>query len=88
LRGSAPRRARRRKKLAWTTFWLNNIGVVIMIPSLALVLKFGQPQYIVPLAISEFLALGAMLCFTVSVWQVLLKSTRADRLSFRPAPAE
>ncbi len=76
-------------KLAWTTFWLNNVAVVIMVPSLALVLKFGeQPQYILPLAISEVLALGAMLCFTVSVWQVLLKTARADRVSFRAAPAE
>lgn len=76
-------------RLAWTTFWLNNVAVVVMFPSLALVLKFGeQPQYILPLAISEFLALGAMLCFTISVWQVLLKSTRTDSVSFRAAPAE
>ena len=76
-------------KLAWSTFWLNNAGVVIMIPSLALVLKFGeQPRYILPLAVSEFLALAAMLCFTASVWQVLLKNVRAGAANLRAAPAE
>lgn len=76
-------------KLGWATFWLNNVAVVVMIPSLALVLKFGeQAAYILPLAVSEFLALGAMLCFTISVWQVLLRSMRADTVSFRTAPAE
>lgn len=76
-------------KLAWTTFWLNNAGVAVMFPSLALVLKFGeQPQYILPLAVSEFLVLAAMLCFTASVWQVLLKQAPAGVTSLRATPAE
>lgn len=76
-------------KLAWTTFWLNNAGVVVMIPSLALVLKFGeQAQYILPLAVSEFLALAAVLCFTASVWQVLLRQAPGAAASLRTAPAE
>jgi len=29
------------RKLAWTTFWLNNIGIVVLFPSLVMVLKFG-----------------------------------------------
>jgi hypothetical protein len=63
------------RKLAWTTFWLNNAGVIILFPSLAMVLEFGeQPQYIVPLVVGEFLVLGAMACFTASVWQILLRS--------------
>jgi len=76
-------------KLAWTTFWLNNVAVVIMIPSLALMLKLGQqPQYVLPLAIGGFLALGAVLCFTVSVWQILLKSARTDTAHAVAASAE
>jgi hypothetical protein len=40
-----------------------------------MVLKFGElPQFILPLVISEFLALAAVVCFTVSVWKVLMKS--------------
>ena len=61
--------------LARITFWLNNVGVCIMFPSLAMVLRFGeQSSFVLPLIVSEFLALGAMLCFTISVWQVVLKS--------------
>jgi hypothetical protein len=63
------------QKLAWTTFWLNNAGAAIMFPSLAMVLKFGEnSSFILPLIVSEFLALGGMLCFAVSVWRVLLKN--------------
>ena len=61
--------------LARITFWLNNVGICIMFPSLAMVLKFGdQSSFILPLIVSEFLALGAMLCFAISVWQIVLKS--------------
>ena len=61
--------------LARITFWLNNVGTCLLFPSLAMVLRFGdQSSFVLPLIISEFLALGAMLCFAISVWQVLLKS--------------
>jgi hypothetical protein len=67
------------RKLAWTTFWLNNIGIVVLFPSLVMVLKFGPlPAYLVPLVISEFLVFGGMLCFTASVWGVLLRSKESD----------
>jgi hypothetical protein len=63
-----------------------------MFPSLAMVLKFGElPTYLLPLVISEFLVLGAMLCFVASVWGVLLRSKPAEtRLAsgLRPEPAE
>jgi hypothetical protein len=62
------------QRLAWTTFWLNNIAVTIMFPSLAMVLKFGDGSpALVPLVVSEFLAFAGMACFAISVWQVLLK---------------
>lgn len=63
------------RRLAWITFWLNNVGVSIMFPSLIMVLRYGeQSSFVLPLIVSEFLALGAMLCFAISVWQVVLKS--------------
>jgi len=79
------------QKLAWTTFFLMNAGLVIMIPSLSMVLKFGElPQYVVPLTISEFLAIGGMACFAFSVWGVLRRAMRNDARggAFRPSAAE
>ncbi len=80
------------RRLAWTTFWLNNVGVIILFPSLAMVLKYGeQPQYIAPLAISEFIVLGGMACFALSVWQILLRSRSnepAGRAAMAATPAE
>src|SRR5258705_3118122 len=79
-------------KLAWSTFWLNNAGAALMFPSLAMVLTFGDASsFVVPLIVSEFLALGAMLCFAASVWMVLLKNAEmssASAASLRPSAAE
>ena len=61
--------------LARITFWLNNVATCIMFPFLAMVIRSGeQSSFILPLIVSEFIALGAMLCFAISVWQVLLRS--------------
>ena len=63
------------QRLAWITFGLNNVAISIMFPSLIMVLSYGeQSSFLLPLLVSEFLGLGAMLCFAISVWQVLLKS--------------
>ena len=77
-------------KLAWVVFWLNNAGVVIMFPSLAMVLSFGEGSpFLVPLIVSEFLLLGGMLCFAFSVWSVLMKSADArSGVVIRPTAAE
>ena len=65
-------------KLAWAVFWLNNAGATIMFPSLARVLAFGdRSPFLLPLIVSEFLALGAMLCFAFSVWSVRMKGVEA-----------
>ena len=67
------------KRLAWTTFWLNNIAITVMFPSLAMVLKSGeQSPFLAPLVISEFMAFAGMACFAVSVWQVLLRNTKDE----------
>src|SRR5262245_12072084 len=67
------------KRFAWTTFWLNNAAIIIMFPSLAMVLRGGeQSPFVAPLIVSEFLAFGAMACFAISVWQVLLRSSKTE----------
>jgi len=67
------------KRLAWITFWLNNLATTIMFPSLAMVLRGGeQSSFVLPLIVSEFLAFGAMACFAISVWQVLLRSETSE----------
>jgi len=69
LAPSAPR------KLAWTVFWLNNAGIVVMFPSLAMVLKNGPTSpFLAPLVVSEFVVAAGMACFILSVWSVLLKT--------------
>ena len=78
------------QKLAWTTFWLNTVGVAIMFPSLGMVLTYGERSvFVLPMIISEFIAFAAMACFAVSVWKVLLKSSEArGSAAFRPSAAE
>jgi hypothetical protein len=66
------------KRLAWTTFWLNNVGILVLFPSLVLVLKFGDGSpFLAPLVISEFVVAAGMACFIVSVWSVLLTTKQA-----------
>jgi hypothetical protein len=78
------------QKLAWTVFFLNNAAASIMFPSLAMVLIQGDSSpFILPLILSEFLALGGMLCFAFSVWSVLMKSAGSiSRAAIRPTAAE
>ena len=79
------------KKLAWTTFALANISVLIMIPSLSMVLKYGdQSAFVLPLVVSEFAAFAGMASFALSVWGVLFRATRQDspNAAFRPSAAE
>ena len=78
-------------KLAWAVFWLNNIAICIMFPSLAMVLSYGEASnFVLPLIVSEFLAFAGMASFIVAVWSVLLKNsgTRSGKLASRPSPAE
>ena len=78
-------------KLAWTTFWLNNVAVVFMFPSLAMVISYGEASsFLLPLIVSEFLAFGAMACFAISVWSVLMKhgAINAPVSVVRPSAAE
>ncbi len=59
-------------KLAWTNFALSTAGVLLMIPALAMVLK-GNAAFLPPLMVSEFLTVGALLVFGVSVVRELVR---------------
>lgn len=59
-------------KLAWATFWILNLAVVIMIPMLALLLE-GNKAVIPLLSISEILAILAVLTFLAGIVQVWRK---------------
>jgi hypothetical protein len=78
------------KKLAWTVFWLNNVAVSIMFPSLSMLLIQGENSpFLLPLIISEFIAFAAMLCFAFSVWSVLMKTASVSSAgAIRPTAAE
>ena len=58
------------RRFAWVTFWLNNVGVIVLLPSLALLLISG-PAYVVPTVIGEFLVLAAAISFATGVWGYL-----------------
>lgn len=60
-------------KLAWANFWILNLAVVVMIPSLAFLLK-GKTVVLPILAVSEVLAVAAIAVFLVSVIGVWRKA--------------
>ena len=67
------------RKLAWTTFWLNNVGVTILFPSLVMVLRGGeQSPFVAPMILGELLVFAAMACFAISVWQSLLRNMKSE----------
>lgn len=57
-------------KNAWVTFALANIGVLVLIPSLAMLIADGESPtspYVMPTAIGAGIVFVAMLSFTVAV---------------------
>jgi hypothetical protein len=79
------------RKLAWTVFWLNNIGICMLFPSLAMVLLYGDASvFLLPLVLSQFVVFAGMACFIAAVWGVLLRSSdgAGANLAVRPSPAE
>jgi hypothetical protein len=59
-------------RLAWATFWILNIALIIMIPMLVLVLQ-GNKSVILVLGVSEVLAVLAVLVFLAAIVQVWRK---------------
>lgn len=55
-------------KLAGWQFYLANLGLLIMAPSLAMVLKDGKSA-LPALILSEFMVFGALLLFLLILWK-------------------
>jgi hypothetical protein len=60
-------------KLAWTNFVLAAIGVVVMIPSLALYLPAHDAKYIPGIIAGEIATVLSLLVFAVSVYRELVR---------------
>jgi hypothetical protein len=60
-------------KLAWTNFVLAAIGVVVMIPSLALFLPAHDAKFIPGIVAGEVATLASLLTFAVSVYRELVR---------------
>ena len=64
-------------KLGWANFWLSNVAVVVMIPTLVIILNLGGepgPAQIVPMTIAEIAAVLGLLLFGVNVWKLWKKA--------------
>ena len=60
-------------KLAWTNFALAAIGVLVMIPSLALYLPAHDAKYIPGIIVGEIATVLSLLVFAVSVYRELVR---------------
>ena len=60
-------------KLAWTNFALAAIGVVVMIPSLALYLPAHDTKFVPGILIGEVATLLSLLTFAISVYRELVR---------------
>ncbi|HKU54259.1 MAG TPA: hypothetical protein VJP60_02770 [Rhizomicrobium sp.] len=60
-------------KLAWTNFTLAAIGVVVMIPSLALYLPAHDAKFIPGIIVGEIATVLSLLTFAISVYRELVR---------------
>jgi hypothetical protein len=60
-------------KLAWTNFVLAAIGVVVMIPSLALYLPAHDAKFIPGIVVGEVATVLSLLTFAISVYHELVR---------------
>src|SRR5690349_19810837 len=67
-------RATMSEKLAWTNFGLSALGVIVMIPSLAMMLKSGDHALEKYVAIGGGLSMLGLIVFGVSVAKELLRA--------------
>ena len=54
-------------KLAWANFYVSALGVLVMIPTLALFLRGNDAKYIPVMAVGEVLTVAGMVIFGISV---------------------
>ncbi|MEO8301808.1 MAG: hypothetical protein ABI608_08440 [Rhizomicrobium sp.] len=60
-------------KLAWTNFVLAAIGVVVLIPSLALYLPAHDAKFIPGIVVGEIATVASLVAFAVSVYRELMR---------------
>jgi hypothetical protein len=64
-------------KLGWANFWLSNVGVLFMIPTLVTILAAGgapAPAQIAAMTVGEVATVLGLLLFGVSVWKLWRKA--------------
>ncbi len=66
------------KKLAWTNYILSTIGVLLMIPTLAVFLISHQASMVAPMVAGEVLTVLSLLTFLVSAVRELLRDRTAE----------
>jgi heme/copper-type cytochrome/quinol oxidase subunit 1 len=60
-------------KLAWINFWLSALGVVLMVPSLALYLPAHDAKFVPGILAGEVATIGGLLTFAISVYRELVR---------------
>ena len=60
-------------KLAWTNFYVSALGVLVLIPTLALYLRGNDAKYIPVLLVGEVLTVAGMVIFGISVAREFLR---------------
>lgn len=65
------------KRLPSITFALHNLGVVVMIPFLALLLANGNDaRYVPEIVVGEILVVSGMISFAIAVWIALMRTPK------------
>ena len=60
-------------KLAWINFWLAGLGVVLMIPSLALYLPAHDTKFVPGILAGEAATIASLIAFAISVYRELVR---------------
>lgn len=66
------------KKLAWINYILSTVGVLLMIPTLAVFLITRQASMVAPMVAGEVLTVLSLLTFLVSAVRELLRDRTAE----------
>ena len=61
------------EKLAWTNFTVSGLGVVVLIPTLALYLKSNNQALIPAMVVGEILTVSGLVIFGISAARELLR---------------
>jgi hypothetical protein len=67
-------RATMSMRLAWINFWVSALGVLVLIPTLAMFLRSNDTKFIPVLMVGEVLTVAGMLIFGISVAREFLRA--------------